>query len=132
MLALPPGRDRLFPDPNEWVNDGDSVVIDPQGKLVAGPMRREQGILYATIDIARVAPARRTLDVTGHYARPDIFELRVRRTPAAPVRYIDDGGLEAKAEVTEPNDAVAAFGESPGTGAYSLVRPLTAQTIDQH
>jgi hypothetical protein len=50
-------------------------------------MRREQGILYADIHIARVAPARRTLDVTGHYARPDIFELRVRRTPAVPIRY---------------------------------------------
>lgn len=84
-----PGRSQLFPDPDEWINDGDSVVVDPQGKIVAGPMRREEGILYADIDVARVAPARRTLDVTGHYARPDIFELQVRRTPAVPVRNID-------------------------------------------
>lgn len=84
-----PGRDRLFADPLEWINDGDSVVVDPQGKIVAGPMRREQGILYAEVDLARVAPARRTLDVTGHYARPDVFTLQVRRTPAAPVRYVD-------------------------------------------
>jgi nitrilase len=84
-----PARAQLFPDPDEWINQGDSVVVDPQGKLVAGPMRREEGILYADIDVARVAPSRRTLDVTGHYARPDIFELQVRRTPAAPVRHID-------------------------------------------
>ncbi|HEY0857761.1 MAG TPA: carbon-nitrogen hydrolase family protein [Albitalea sp.] len=84
-----PSRDRLFPDPDEWINDGDSVVIDPQGKTVAGPMRREAGILYADIDVARVAPARRALDVAGHYARPDIFELQVRRTPAMPARFID-------------------------------------------
>jgi nitrilase len=84
-----PARAELFPDPDEWINDGDSVVVDPMGKVVAGPLRRESGVLYAEIDIARVAPARRTLDVTGHYARVDIFELQVRRTPATPVSFVD-------------------------------------------
>jgi nitrilase len=84
-----PARTQLYPDPKEWINDGDSVVVDPQGKVVAGPLRRVSGILYADIDIDRVAPSRRTLDVTGHYARTDIFDLRVCRTPAAPVRFID-------------------------------------------
>lgn len=84
-----PGRAQIFPDPDEWINEGDSVVIDPQGKLVAGPMRREAGILYAEIEVARVAPARRTLDVSGHYARPDIFQLHVHNPPATPVRRVD-------------------------------------------
>jgi nitrilase len=84
-----PARAALFPDPDEWINDGDSVVVDPTGKVVAGPMRRETGILYVEIDVALVAPSRRTLDVAGHYARADIFELRVRRTPAAPVQFVD-------------------------------------------
>jgi nitrilase len=84
-----PARAELFPDAEEWINDGDSVVVDPVGKIVAGPMRRAVGILYAEIDTARVAPSRRTLDVTGHYARPDIFELQVRRTPATAVSYVD-------------------------------------------
>jgi nitrilase len=84
-----PGRAQLFPDQEEWINDGDSVVFDPQGKMVAGPMRHEVGILYADIDVERVAPARRAFDVAGHYARPDIFELSVRRTPAEPVRFRD-------------------------------------------
>lgn len=84
-----PGRAELFPDAQEWINDGDSVVIGPTGKVVAGPMRREAGILYAEIDVGQVAAARRTLDVAGHYARPDIFDLQVRRTPAIPVRYAD-------------------------------------------
>ncbi len=84
-----PARAALFPDPDEWINDGDSVVVDPMGKVVAGPLRREAAILYAEIDVARVAPSRRTLDVTGHYARADIFELLVRRTPATPVSFVD-------------------------------------------
>jgi len=85
-----PARAQLFPDPEEWINPGDSVVIDPLGQIVAGPMRRETGILYAEIDAARVAPSRRTLDVTGHYARPDIFEVRIRRTPRVPVHAVDE------------------------------------------
>lgn len=84
-----PARTQLFPDPDEWINDGDSVVVNPQGRIVAGPLHQEAGILYADIDVSLVAPARRALDVTGHYARPDIFELQVRRTPATAVRYID-------------------------------------------
>lgn len=84
-----PARDTLFPNAEEWVNDGDSVVVDPAGRLVAGPLRREVGVLYADIDTARVAPARRTLDVAGHYARTDIFDLQVHRAPATPVRFVD-------------------------------------------
>ena len=65
------------------------MVVNPQGRIVAGPLHREMGIVYADIDVSLVAPARRTLDVTGHYARPDIFQLQVRRTPATAVHYID-------------------------------------------
>ena len=76
----------LYPDPEEWINPGDSVVIAPGGKITAGPMRKELGILYAELDVERVGAARRSLDVVGHYARPDIFQLRVntqRQTPAS-------------------------------------------------
>lgn len=53
-------------------------------------------MLYAEIDIARVAPSRRTLDVTGHCARTDIFDLQVRRAPAVPARFVDgEGGTGA-------------------------------------
>jgi nitrilase len=84
-----PGRERLWPDAAEWINDGDSVIVDPAGTVVAGPLRRECGVLVADVDAARAGAARRTLDVAGHYARPDVFELRVHRQPAAPVRFDD-------------------------------------------
>jgi nitrilase len=80
-----PGLDTLYPDADEWVNTGDSVVVAPGGTVVAGPMREEQGILYADIDLARIDSARRTLDVVGHYARPDLFTLKVHRSPLASV-----------------------------------------------
>jgi nitrilase len=82
-----PGRRELYPDPDEWVNLGDSLVVDPGGRIVAGPLRRELGILYADVDPARAAVAKRTLDVVGHYARPDVFQLHVNRDPLRPVEF---------------------------------------------
>lgn len=82
-----PGKGSLYPDAQEWVNPGDSVVIAPGGEVTAGPLRREQGILYAEVDRARVGPARRSLDVVGHYARPDIFQLHINRQPQGPVVF---------------------------------------------
>ncbi len=76
-----PGKSALYPDPAEWLNAGDSVVFDPNGKKVAGPLHEEHGILYADVDSASVDEARRTLDVAGHYSRPDIFQLEINRRP---------------------------------------------------
>jgi len=83
-----PDRDRLYPDADEWVNAGDSVVVAPGGKIVAGPLRNEQGVLYAEIDQTLIGSARRTLDVVGHYARPDIFQLQVNQARSEPVRLL--------------------------------------------
>jgi nitrilase len=82
-----PGRDELYPDPDAWVNPGDSLVIGPDGKTTAGPLRQEIGVVYADIDPSAVGVARRSLDVAGHYSRPDIFELRVNRDPKEPISF---------------------------------------------
>lgn len=83
-----PGREELYA-PEEWINDGDAVVVAPTGNVVAGPLSREKGILFAEIDPVQSAHARRSLDVTGHYARPDIFSLSIDRSARAPV-VLDD------------------------------------------
>jgi nitrilase len=83
-----PERDRLF-DPEEWINDGDAVVIKPTGGIAAGPLRREKGILYAEIDREAARRARRSMDICGHYSRPDIFTLSVDRRPLSPVTFTD-------------------------------------------
>jgi nitrilase len=80
-----PDKDELYPDPDAWVNPGDSLVIGPDGKNVVGPMRQEIGILYTDIDLSAVGVARRSLDVAGHYSRPDIFELRVNTEHQRPI-----------------------------------------------
>jgi nitrilase len=87
LCASVPGIAALYPNPDEWVNSGDSVVIAPGGEIAAGPMRKELGILYADIDLEQVGIARRSLDVVGHYSRPDIFQLHVNTTPLKPVVF---------------------------------------------
>jgi len=83
-----PERDTLF-QPDEWINDGDAVVVRPMGAIAAGPLRREKGILYADIDPEVARRARRSLDVCGHYARPDLFSLSVNRKSLDPVTFED-------------------------------------------
>jgi nitrilase len=82
-----PGRDQLFPDPDEWLNPGDSVIVAPGGEIVAGPLHEEHGLLVADIEPARVAAAHRTLDVAGHYSRDDIFQLIVDRKARRPIIF---------------------------------------------
>jgi len=82
-----PEKSALYPDENEWVNPGDSIVIAPGGDIVAGPMREEAGIMYCDIDLEKVTNARRALDVAGHYSRPDIFTLHVNRQAQSPIVF---------------------------------------------
>jgi len=82
-----PEKETLYPDTEEWINPGDSVVIAPGGEIVAGPMHQEKGLLYADVEPGRVGVARRALDVAGHYARPDVFTLHVNTRPQSPVEF---------------------------------------------
>ncbi len=84
-----PERSRLFKD-EEWINSGDAVVVKPFGGVVAGPLHREKGILYATIDLEAARSSRKSLDVAGHYGRPDLFHLEIDRRPLLPVAFVDD------------------------------------------
>ena len=84
-----PGKTQLYSDPEEWVNPGDSVVIAPGGEIVAGPLRKESGILYCDLDRGQIDIARRVFDVAGHYSRPDIFKLHVNTRPQSSVEFED-------------------------------------------
>jgi nitrilase len=86
-----PERERLFGEPDAWINDGDSVVVSPAGKVIAGPLHREHGVLTVDIDVSEARTAHYTLDAAGHYNRPDVFSLRVNRAPAEQVAFDDAG-----------------------------------------
>jgi predicted amidohydrolase len=79
--GLPP---ELEPHPSKaasadtWVLRGGSAIIGPDGAYLAGPVYDQPTILAADLDQSRVREERMTLDVTGHYHRPDVFAFEVR------------------------------------------------------
>jgi nitrilase len=56
---------------------GDSAIFDPRGEMIAGPVRDKEEILLATVDLEHIRAAKAVVDLTGHYARPDLFDLRL-------------------------------------------------------
>lgn len=60
---------------------GGSVVIDPFGEVVSGPLWDKEGILIAEIDHRQITRRKMDLDVAGHYSRPDIFDFQVIGQP---------------------------------------------------
>jgi nitrilase len=72
-------------DPDAIVNRGGSCIVDPFGNFLAGPDTEGEAILIAEIDRSQIVRGKFDLDVVGHYARPDIFELHVDERPKKPV-----------------------------------------------
>lgn len=54
---------------------GGSVVVDPLGQVVAGPLWDERGILFAELDKLLITKGKMDFDPVGHYARDDVFQL---------------------------------------------------------
>jgi nitrilase len=78
-------------DAPEVLSRGGSAIIAPLGDYVAGPLFDQEGIMIADLDLARVVESRFDFDVTGHYARPDVFRLLVNERPAPPVQTVEWG-----------------------------------------
>ena len=74
--ALPPRG--AAGDPDGFLIRGGSAVIAPNGRYLAGPVYDEETIVVADCDLSEITREALTLDVSGHYSRPDVFEFRVK------------------------------------------------------
>jgi nitrilase len=74
-----PGRDEIYGSGDGLVSRGNTVIVDPYGEILAGPVVDEDGIIYADVDLDKIRQSRHQFDVVGHYARHDVFKLEVRR-----------------------------------------------------
>ena len=93
-----PQRERVWrtdQDADGWVEPGNSVIFGPNGELLAGPVRRQEAVLTAELDLDAVRAARRMFDPAGHYHRPDIFRLTVDTRPR-PAVVIEEGREAAR------------------------------------
>ncbi|NKJ02244.1 carbon-nitrogen hydrolase family protein [Novosphingobium sp. SG707] len=82
----------LGDDPEMVLMRGGSMIVDPLGNVLAGPDYAGETVLYAQIDPAEVIRGKYDFDVAGHYARPDVFQLKVDVAPKRPVARIGDEG----------------------------------------
>jgi len=87
-------RKKEFPDsvrvalgdsPEAVLIRGGSAIIGPLGKVLAGPHFEGETILTADLDLNDIGRAKFDFDVTGHYCRPDIFQLIVNEAPTPAV-----------------------------------------------
>ena len=85
-----PNKDEIYPESENWINPGDSVVVAPGGEIVSGPLNKEKGVLLIDIDIEKAVKSRRALDVAGHYSRPDVFKLSVNKDRQSPIQITQE------------------------------------------
>jgi nitrilase len=113
---------------DEWINIGDSAIVDPEGNIIAGPSRAKEEVLYAEVDPSMTRRSHAIFDVAGHYGRPDVFELIVHQDPR-PMLRVDgnkERGTRNKARVKGP---ARAKGQVPGNKAAARPRgPRAAKT----
>jgi hypothetical protein len=57
----------------------------PDGEYIVPPLWDRPGVLVAELDLERVRRESMTLDVSGHYSRPDCLSLTVHRPSRRPV-----------------------------------------------
>jgi nitrilase len=92
-----PDRDRVWPadtSEEEWVEPGNTVIVGPNGDILAGPARYTETVLTAELDLSAVRSARRLFDPVGHYHRPDVFRLAVDTAPRPVVTRLHPGLTE--------------------------------------
>ena len=83
-------KQKYYADMDEWINVGDSAIVSPEGHFIAGPVRKQEEILYAEIDPRMMQGPKWMLDVAGHYARPDVFQLTVHTDARQMIRVEHD------------------------------------------
>ncbi len=78
--ALPPELEphpERVSGPEQWVLRGGSAIIGPNGSYLVGPVFEQDTILVADLDLRQSRAESMTLDVTGHYHRPELFHFQM-------------------------------------------------------
>lgn len=89
-------------EPDTVISRGGSCIVGPLGELLAGPDYTDEAILVADLDMGDIPRGKFDFDVVGHYARPDIFQLRVNEQPRPAVSAMTDFSDAAAAPTPAP------------------------------
>jgi nitrilase len=77
--ATVPHAERIRAAAPPWLADGGSCVAAPDGSWLLEPQTGEEGIWCVSLSLERVARERQNFDPAGHYSRPDVTRLKVKR-----------------------------------------------------
>jgi len=88
-------------------NSAFSGTIGPDGRTVGEALIDDEGIAYADIDLNRCIQPRQMHDITGHYNRFDVFDLKVNRRALSAATFTND---QFCADELNPDDADPTFG----------------------
>ncbi len=85
-----PVRTPMLADGAEFLANGGSTIVAPDGRYVVEPVLNREVLIVATLDHAVVRAERQNFDPMGHYARPDVTRLVVDRTRQRVADFIDE------------------------------------------
>jgi predicted amidohydrolase len=57
----------------EWLERGGSAIIAPDARYIVEPVYDREQLIIADLNLSEIDQQFLTLDVSGHYARPDVF-----------------------------------------------------------
>lgn len=75
---------------DEQMADGGSCVAAPSGEWILEPQCGDESLYIVELDHTQVLEERHSLDVSGHYSRPDVTRLVVNRKRQTTAEFTDD------------------------------------------
>lgn len=90
---------KYYAEAGAWINKGDSAIVAPDGKFIAGSLHKEEGLLYAELDPRQMRGPKWNLDVAGHYARPDVFHLTISKDDHSMIAVAKTTRSESQSEI---------------------------------
>jgi nitrilase len=107
----------FYPNTSFYQSFGGSAIISPFGEIVAGPVRDQETIVYADIDLKVNEMARGIINITGLYSRWDILGLLVRENDYEPLMSMEsmEAGAPRAADLTVTGGCASPVSDAPST-----------------